>query len=122
MSKLSSDELLLMATANLKKGIEYAVNQIRSKRVDPDTKLRWIRSLTRQVEALVKVAEASNNIESKSANDIDLATYLSSLEKKIAKATSQQPISSDAAKECRRTIRRAISHISELRHATSRQH
>jgi len=76
-----------MATENLKKGIEYAVHQIRSKRVDPDTKLRWMRSLTRQVEALVKVAEALNNIEGKSASEIDLATYLSSVETRVPAET-----------------------------------
>jgi len=73
----------LTATANLKKGIEYAVHQIRSKRVNPETKLRWMRNLTRQVEALVKVTEALNKIDSKSAADTDLASYLSGLETKI---------------------------------------
>jgi len=58
--KSSSDGLLLIATVNLKKGIEYTVNQIRNKKVDPDTKPRWMHSLTRQVEALVKIAEAQN--------------------------------------------------------------
>jgi len=83
VSKLSSDELLLTATANLKKGIEYAVHQIRSKRVNPETKLRWMCNLTRQVEALVKVTEALNKIGSKSAVDIDLASYLSGLETRV---------------------------------------
>lgn len=87
MIKLSSDELLLSATANLKKGIEYAIHQIRSKRVDPNIKLRWMRSLTRQVEALVKIAEALNNVESKSTDDLDLSTYLSSLETRIPTKT-----------------------------------
>jgi len=105
---LSSDGLLLMATENLKKGIEYAVNQIRSKKVRPDTKLRWMRSLTRQVEALVKVAEALNNIESKSASDIDLATYLSSLEKKIPPTPRQASTMRRARREFQTTIKRAL--------------
>jgi len=42
-----------------------------------------MRSLIRQVEALVKLAEDLNNTQSKSTADMDLATYLSSLEKKI---------------------------------------
>lgn len=63
--------------------MEYAVQQICSRKVDPEIKLRWMRSLARQAEALVKVAEALKNIESKSANDLDLSTYLSSLETRI---------------------------------------
>jgi len=81
--RLSSDDMLLLATDNLRKGIEYAVRQVRSKKVDPSTKLRWMRALTRQVEALVKVVEAQSNIGSKSAKGLDLATFLSSVQKRI---------------------------------------
>jgi len=114
--QVNSEELLLMSAENLKKGIQYAVSQINSRTIKGEMKVRWIRSLTRQIEALIKVVEAVNNIGSKTPVDFDLATYLSSLEKKMS-AASQAPISSHAAKECRRTIRRAIFHVSELRHA-----
>jgi len=81
--RLSSDDMLLLATDNLRKGIEYAVRQIRSKKIAPAAKLRWMRALTRQVEALVKVVEAQSNIGSKSAGSLDLATFLSSVQKRI---------------------------------------
>jgi hypothetical protein len=72
-----------MAAGNLKRSIEHSVRQLGVKRVRAEMKLRWSRSLTRQVEALVKVAEALNKIGSKSAADIDLASYLSSLETRV---------------------------------------
>jgi hypothetical protein len=78
-----SEWLLLMAARNLKRSIEYSVRQLDSRRVRAETKLRWSRSLTRQVEALIKVAEALNKIGSKSAADLDLSSYLSVLESKI---------------------------------------
>ena len=78
-----SEELLLMAAENLKKSIEHAVRQLEAKKVRGEMKLRWSRSLTRQVEALVKVAEALNKIGSKSAADMDLASYLSGLHMRV---------------------------------------
>jgi len=80
---LSSDDMLFLATENLRKGIEYAIRQIRSKKVAPAAKLRWMRALTRQVEALVKVVEAQSNVGSKSAGSLDLATFLCSVKEKI---------------------------------------
>lgn len=85
LSGLSSEELLLLAADNLKKSIEHAIKQLGTKKVRSDMKLRWSRSLTKQVEALVKVSEALNKIGSKSAENIDLAIYLSYLETKIPK-------------------------------------
>jgi len=78
-----SEELLLMAAENLKRSIEFAVRKLDARKVRGEVKLRWSRSLTRQVEALVKVAEALNKIGSKSAVNMDMATYLSGLESKI---------------------------------------
>ena len=78
-----SEELLLMAAENLKRSIEHAVRQLEARKVRGEMKLRWSRSLTRQVEALVKVAEALNKIGSKSAVDVDLASYLSGLEARV---------------------------------------
>lgn len=78
-----SEELLLMAAENLKRSIEYAVRKLDARKVRGEVKLRWSRSLTRQVEALVKVAEALNKIGSKSAVNMDMATYLSGLESKV---------------------------------------
>ena len=78
-----SEELLLMAAENLKRSIEFAVRKLDARKVRGEVKLRWSRSLTRQVEALVKVAEALNKIGSKSGVNMDMATYLSGLESKI---------------------------------------
>jgi len=73
----------LLAAENLKRSIEHAVRQLGAKKVKGEMKLRWSRSLTRQVEALVKVAEALNKMGSKSAVDVDLASYLSVLETRV---------------------------------------
>lgn len=81
-----SEELLLMAAENLKRSIEFAVGQLRAKKVSGEVKLRWSRSLARQVEALVKVAEALDKIGSNSGAEMDLASYLSGVEKRVPKA------------------------------------
>jgi len=90
---LVSEELLMMAAENLKKSIEHSVRQLGARKVRVEMKLRWSRSLTRQVEALVKVAEALNKIGSKSAEEIDLASYLSVLETRIPKNLTTKKIS-----------------------------
>jgi len=74
---------LLNSTEHLQKGIEYAVKQLNSRKISDERKMRWIRSLTRQIEALVKVVEALNNIGSLSASEIDLAKYLSSVKERV---------------------------------------
>jgi hypothetical protein len=83
VERSDSERLLVMAAENLKKSIEHSVGQLGMKRVRGEMKLRWSRSLTRQVEALVKVAEALNKIGGGSAVDIDLASYLSGLETRV---------------------------------------
>jgi len=93
VERFGSEELLLMAAENLKKSIDHAVRQLGSKRVTSEMKLRWSRSLTRQVEALVKVAEALNKIGSKSAADMDLASYLSGLETRVPRRFATQKFS-----------------------------
>jgi hypothetical protein len=80
---LSAEGLLLMAAENLKRSIEFTVRQLNAKKVRGEMKLKWSRSLTRQVEALVKVAEALDKIGSKSAVEVDLATYLSAVESRV---------------------------------------
>ena len=80
---LSAEGLLLLAAENLKRSIELTVRQLNARKVRGEMKLRWSRSLTRQVEALVKVAEALSKIGSKSAVEADLATYLSDLQSRV---------------------------------------
>jgi hypothetical protein len=82
-ARSGSDELLSLAAENLKKSIEYAVSQLGAKKVRGEMKLRWSRSLTKQVEALVKVAEALNETSSKSAVDVDFASYLSGVQTRV---------------------------------------
>lgn len=81
----SSEELLMMAAENLKRSIELTVRQLQAKKVRSEMKLRWSRSLTRQVQALVIVAEALNKIGGASAVDLDLASYLSTVESRVPK-------------------------------------
>ena len=78
-----SERFLLKSAEHLQKGIEYAVRQLNSRKIGDERKMRWIRSLTRQIEALVKVVEALHNIGSKSAGGLDLATYLSSVRERV---------------------------------------
>jgi len=63
----------------------FTLSQINSRRVPPEKKLRWLKALARQAEALVDVVQALNKIGSKSTKEIDLATFLSSVEKKLPK-------------------------------------
>jgi len=81
--RAGSEGFLLKSAEHLQKGIDYTVRQLNSRKISDERKMRWIRSLTRQIEALVKVVEALNNMGSKSAGSIDLATYLSSVEEKV---------------------------------------
>lgn len=78
-----AERFLLKSAEHLQKGIEYAVRQLNSRKISDERKMRWIRSLTRQIEALVKVIEALHNIGSKSGSGIDLATYLSSVKERV---------------------------------------
>jgi hypothetical protein len=79
----TSEETLRMTVDNLKKGITLTVSQINSRRVPPEKKLRWLKALARQAEALVDVVQALNKIGTKSTTEIDLATFLSSVEKRL---------------------------------------
>jgi len=81
--RAGAEGFLLRSTEHLQKGIEYAVKQLNSRKISDERKMRWIRSLTRQIEALVKVVEALNNIGSLSASEIDLAKYLSSVKERV---------------------------------------
>ncbi|HKZ93257.1 MAG TPA: hypothetical protein VJ249_01585 [Candidatus Bathyarchaeia archaeon] len=120
----ASDEPLLIAVENLKKGMMFTMSQLNSRRVLPEKKLRWLKALTRQVEALVNVVEALHNIGSKSASDVDLATFLSSLEKEFP-TQPQTPALGSAASECRTAMRQAsmgMSGMSGMRRATSRRY
>jgi len=77
------ERFLLKSAEQLQKGIEYAVKQLNSRKISDEKKMRWIRSLTRQVEALVRVVEALNNIGSRAADSLDLASYLSSVKERV---------------------------------------
>ena len=101
-----SEELLLMAAENLKRSIEFAVRKLDARKVRGEVKLRWSRSLTRQVEALVKVAEALNKIGSKSAVDMDMATYLSGLESKVPTRFVTKKFVRIVRDACKQTINR----------------
>lgn len=106
------DEPLLVAVENLKTGMRFTMSQLTSRRVLPERKLRWLKALTRQVEALVNVVEALHNIGSKSASDSDLASFLCSLDSKLPKELKSGS-SSSVAGECRTAIRRASLGISD---------
>jgi hypothetical protein len=107
VGKVDSKELLLMSAANLRKGIEYAIRQLNAKRVRSEVKLRWMKSLTKQTEALVKVVEALNNMGARSAKSSDLASFLSSVESRIASPVREARTMRDAVSEFRDVVRQA---------------
>jgi hypothetical protein len=82
---LSGVGLLLLAAENLKRSIEFTVGQLNARKVRGEMKLRWSRSLVRQVEALVKVVEALNKVGGKGGAELDLASYLAMIESKVPK-------------------------------------
>jgi len=100
-----SEDLLLMAAENLKRSIEFAIGQLRAKKVPGEVKLRWSRSLTRQVEALVKVAEALSKIGCRSTTNVDLASYLSSLETRVPRKLVSRKFSKIVEKFSRSGLR-----------------
>ena len=106
----ASDGSLLLAAENLKKGMTFTMNQLNSRKVPSEKKLRWLKALTRQAEAIVDVVEALNKIGSKSASDIDLATFLSSIEERLP---IPPPSSSRRGPEPRRMIK-ALSQFREV--------
>ena len=77
------EELLKLAADSLKKSIDFAVRQMNARKVRGEAKLRWSRTLTKQVEALVKVAEAQEKLKGKSGADLDLSSYLSVVKEKL---------------------------------------
>jgi hypothetical protein len=115
-----AERFLLKSAEHLQKGIEYAVRQLNSRKISDERKMRWIRSLTRQIEALVKVVEALHNIGSKSAGSINLATFLSSVAKELP-MDAQTPSMDSATSECRTAMRRASPGMSGVRRASARR-
>jgi len=107
VGSVDSKALLLMSARNLRKGIEFAIRQLNAKRVRSEVKLRWMKSLTKQTEALVKVVEALNNMGAKSAESLDLASYLSSVEKRIEAPTLEARTMQRAAVELHDVVRQA---------------
>ena len=67
----------MVAVENLKKGMKFTMSQLNSRRVQPEKKLRWLKALTRQVEALINVIEELHKIGSKSASDLERAREFS---------------------------------------------
>jgi hypothetical protein len=82
LGKAGAERFLLKSAEHLQKGIDYAVRQLSSRKISEERKMRWIRALTRQIEALVRVVEALNNVGS-NAGGFDLASYLSSIREKV---------------------------------------
>ena len=80
---VSAEGLLLLAAEHLRRSIEVAVRQLNARKVRGEMKLKWSRALTGQVEALVKIAQALSRIEGESGVGMDLATFLSDVERKV---------------------------------------
>jgi hypothetical protein len=92
LGKADAERFLLRSAEHLQEGIDYAAKLLGSRKVREERKMRWIRALTRQIEALVKVVEALNNIRS-NAGGLDLASYLSSIRDKIEVPVEQGSVS-----------------------------
>jgi len=105
---LSGVGLLLLAAENLKKSIEFTVGQLNARKVRGEMKLRWSRSLVRQVEALVKVVEALNKVGGKPGVELDLASYLAGLEGKIPKRFVSKELAGIVGRVQARVSRRSL--------------
>jgi len=77
------EDLLRLAAEALMRSIEFALGQLNARKVNGEMKLRWSRSLVRQVEALINVVEAMGRVGVKSELELDLASYLSYVEGKV---------------------------------------
>ena len=104
-SKAQVDSLGLLLTASeaLKRSIEHAVGQLNARKVKGDLKLKWSRSMIKQVEALIKVAEALEKLEDKEAPKLDLARILSDIRTKTPKRYIRKPLRSLITKTRRNT-------------------
>ena len=80
---VSAEGLLLSAAGHLRLSIELAVRQLNARKVRGEMKLRWSKVLTGQVEALIKIAEALSRIEGGSGVGMDLASFLSDVERRV---------------------------------------
>jgi len=78
-----SRELLLEAAENLRRAMELALGKLEARKVRNADKVRFMRVLTREVEAAVGVAEALKDIEVKGREKDDFAFYLSRLEARV---------------------------------------
>jgi hypothetical protein len=116
-----SEELLLISAENLKTGIMFIVSQLKSRKVTSEMKLRWMRSLPRQVEALVKVVQALDDMGNKSAADVDLSTFLSSLEKDVAVRPEAGPRMMRATRSFHTTLKHAQVRVCDLSFASRRR-
>jgi hypothetical protein len=105
---LSGVGLLLLAAENLKRSIEFTVGQLNARKVRGEMKLRWSRSLVRQVEALVKVVEALNKVGGKPGVELDLASYLAGLEGKIPKRFVSKELAGIVGRVQARVSRRSL--------------
>jgi hypothetical protein len=104
LGKAGAERFLLKSAEHLQKGIDYAVRQLGSRKISEERKMRWIRALTRQIEALVKVVEALNNIGS-NAGGLDLASFLSSIRDKVEVPVERASASEGGSVGKRRTCR-----------------
>jgi len=91
-------DLLLAAADSIKKSMDYAVSQLNARKVRGEVKLRWSRSLTKQAEALVKIAESLENLQAGSKAEIDLASFLSEVERKVPRECITRRFSSTVRK------------------------
>ncbi len=105
-----SDGPLMFAAENLKKSMTFTMSKIESRKVPHEKKLRWLKALTKQAEALVDVVGALNKIGSKSAEDIDLAKFLGEIQERLPAAVSPR-----RGPEPRRTVKA----LNEFRDTTS---
>ena len=78
-----SRELLLKAADSLREAMELALGKLRARKVRNADKVRFMRVLTKEVEAAVGVAEALKDVESRGKEKEDFALYLSKLEARV---------------------------------------
>lgn len=78
-----SRELLLKAAEALKETMEFTVGKLRARKVRDSDKLRFMRALTKEVEAVARLVGALRDLNAKEKEVNDWAVYLSEVKKRV---------------------------------------
>ena len=112
-----SRELLLKAADSLREAMELALGKLRARKVRNADKVRFMRVLTKEVEAAVGVAEALKDVESRGKEKEDFALYLSKLGARVPQKFVSKKFRRILRKFDRNAGERYVVRVERKRHA-----